>query len=165
MEEIFEPIKNYDGKYEISNTGLVKRLKRRKNGGQLIKEYILKTRINNCGYKEVRLFNGKSKTTFVHILIAQAFIPNPSNKCCVNHEDGNKRNNNISNLSWVSHSENMQHAWTTGLINKAKSVIDKCTGQIFKSARIASEHYKIKHNTLRGYLNGQINNPTCLEYQ
>ena len=65
------------------------------------------------GYIRVYI-NGKPR--LLHRLIAEAFIPNPDNKPEVNHIDGNKHNNDISNLEWCTHHENMSHAWNTGLI-------------------------------------------------
>ena len=64
---------------------------------------------------------GKVKTITVHRLVAQAFIPNPDSKPEVNHIDGDKKNNNMSNLEWCTSSENVQHAVDTGLINNKGS--------------------------------------------
>lgn len=66
------------------------------------------------GYLTVRI----KKTLTVHRIIAEAFIENPQGKKCVNHRDGQKRNNNISNLEWNTHSENNSHAIQTGLKKK-----------------------------------------------
>ena len=53
-----------------------------------------------------------------HRLVAQLFIPNINGKPCINHIDGNKKNNHVNNLEWCSHKENTRHAITTGLIDK-----------------------------------------------
>jgi hypothetical protein len=73
----------------------------------------LKPGVSKLGYKLVCLGRNNPKT--LHRLLAKTFIPNPENKPCVNHIDGNKLNNNLSNLEWVSYSENNKHAFKTGL--------------------------------------------------
>ena len=81
------------------------------------------------GYLKVRLWDGvRYHNRFVHRLVAQVFVPNPMNKPQVNHKDGNKKNNNIDNLEWVTQSENMRHCfdvlghkaghWNKGRIGK-----------------------------------------------
>ena len=78
--------------------------------------------IDRCGYKEVLLSeNGRTNNARVHRLIAETFIPNPDNLRDVNHKDGNKLNNDISNLEWVSHSENVKHSYNNGLQNKVRN--------------------------------------------
>lgn len=68
------------------------------------------------GYKFFSLRLGKRlKTTTIHRLVAQAYIPNPENKPCVNHLDGVKDNNVVSNLEWCTPKENSQHAYSTGI--------------------------------------------------
>ena len=96
--------------YEVSNTGEV-RHKEKKN--------ILKLRTSIWGYKRARLsFSGLNggRLYAVHRLVANAFIPNPLNLPQVNHKDGNKSNNNVDNLEWVSPKENTHHAVITGLL-------------------------------------------------
>jgi len=77
-----------------------------------IPDRILRTRPNHKGYETVQI---GGKTKLIHRLVAEAFIPNPENLPEINHIDGNKRNNAVSNLEWVSHLENIRHAWDTGL--------------------------------------------------
>lgn len=96
--------------YEISNTGDVRHKEKKK---------ILKQRISKWGYARARLsVSGISggKLYAVHRLVANAFIPNPLNLPQVNHKDGNKLNNNVNNLEWVTAKDNTQHALRTGLL-------------------------------------------------
>ena len=78
----------------------------------------LTQRNSEWGYPTVHLAYGNNKgNAVVHRLVAQTFIPNPDNKPCVNHKDGNKENNHVSNLEWVTHKENTAHAIATGLFD------------------------------------------------
>ncbi len=73
---------------------------------------------SNGKYNYQRLTVGKrgeQSTQYIHRLVAECFIPNPDNKPCVNHIDGNKLNNDVSNLEWCTISENHIHAMATGL--------------------------------------------------
>lgn len=76
---------------------------------------------NDKGYLVMQLWSGNKPTGIsVHRLVALAFVENPENKPEVNHEDGNKLNNNDWNLSWMTRTEQMRHAIRTGLYNKKK---------------------------------------------
>lgn len=113
-KEIWKDIAGYEGLYQINNYGDVKSL----NYGNTKKEKILKPH-NNDGYYDVTLYkHGKHKQYKIHRLVAQNFIPNPKNKPQVNHKDGNKINNNVNNLEWVTNSENIKHAFKTNLHKK-----------------------------------------------
>ena len=112
MEEIWKPIKGYEGLYEVSNLGRVKSLKRWHHP----RENILKNKFTTDGYYETALLkNGKYKYIRTHRIVAQTFIPNEMNKKEVNHKDGNKLNNCVDNLEWVTSSENQKHAYNLGL--------------------------------------------------
>lgn len=106
-------IPGYEGLYKVSTHGNIKSLPR--NGTtKTPRVLLLKTTQNNR--KEVGLNKNNIKTShLVHRLVAKTFIPNPTNKPCINHKDGNPQNNNLSNLEWCTYSENMSHAFRTGL--------------------------------------------------
>ena len=101
----YKPIVEYNNVYSVSSDGYVHNTRKQ-----------LKTFIINSGYEAIILHNGSKRVHhLVHRLVAQHFIPNPHNKREVNHIDGNKLNNNVCNLQWVTSSENKQHAKETGL--------------------------------------------------
>lgn len=78
------------------------------------------------GYLVTDLYQGgKRRTVRVHRLVAEAFIPNPECKPEVNHKDGNKRNNNVSNLEYVTKKENCHHAWSNGLVQPSYGMLGK----------------------------------------
>jgi hypothetical protein len=114
--EIWKDIDGYENLYQISNLGRIKSLSHINNLGKLRPECILGNRLSDRGYHTAVLYdNGKPKSFRVHRLVAFAFIPNPDNKPHVNHIDGVKSNNLISNLEWVTISENQKHAFNIGL--------------------------------------------------
>ena len=89
LSEEWKEIKDYEN-YEISNLGRVRR-----NGK------ILKPRKNAGGYFQVNLYkNGIVKQSYIHRLVAYAFLPNPQNLPQINHKDENKSNNTVDNLEW-----------------------------------------------------------------
>lgn len=126
QEEIWKDVVGYEGLYKVSNYGNVKSIDRyipgRIKGYKTIKNsYILKPGVNTSGYLHVALYKNNIKSYYkVHRLVAIAFIENIENKSDVNHKDGNKFNNNIINLEWNTHLENMQHAKKNGLVRKKK---------------------------------------------
>lgn len=124
--EIWKDIPNYEGFYQISNFGRVKRLQRAisccYNSTKIIKEIILRQELTKKGYLRVSLFkNGLKQKKFTHNLVLLSFIGFEKNKT-TNHKNGIKFDNNIQNLEWVTQSENCKHAYRIGLskIKKGK---------------------------------------------
>jgi hypothetical protein len=129
--------------------------------GDIINKYNkkLKSRVSNSGYLFYNLKdNKKQRGLFLHRCLAVAFIENTNNKEQVNHIDGNKLNNSLCNLEWATRSENVKHAYDSGLKkyrplhykgklglehNRSKKVICIETGEIFGSMSEASRKLKI----------------------
>ena len=106
MKEEFKDIPGFPN-YEVSNTGIVRNKKRNK-----IKE----PGIDKKGYYKVDLYkNSKRTTKKIHRLVADAFLPKDPQRKDINHKDGNKANNKVSNLERCTKSENMKHAYKIGL--------------------------------------------------
>ena len=115
MQEIWKDIPNFEGLYKISNIGNI--ASNIKISG---KSKILKQSRSSTGYFHVQLYkDGKAYTCNVHRLVASAFIPSIEGKPQINHKDGNKANNSVDNLEWVSASENQIHSINNGLRSKS----------------------------------------------
>lgn len=107
----WQPTFIYGHKYEIGEDGKVRSIHGRWGVGK-----VLKTRINRHGYEQINLWDvDKMKTVTLHRLVATAFLGNPDNLPQINHKDGNKENNHVGNLEWISQAGNQQHARRTGL--------------------------------------------------
>lgn len=185
MQEIFKDIVGYTGLYQVSNFGRIKSLQRlvKHNYGGLktLKERFLSISTDSCGYCIVILCKNGNKETFkTHRLVAEHFIEPIKDKTHVNHIDGNKSNNLVSNLEWCNRSENVNHAIKIGLLthkkgkehcnygadNKlSKKVIDTKTGVIFNTIREASETTKYTQKYLGSMLrNERVNKTTLIFY-
>jgi len=117
MNEIWKDIAGYEGLYQVSNLGRIKSLPR---NGTINLERFIKPRVDS-GYERVWLSkNNKTKPLKISRLVAMAFISNTYNKPEVNHIDGNKLNNCVVNLEWVTKSENIKHAFYSGLAKPTK---------------------------------------------
>lgn len=121
--EKWEPVKNYNKYYEVSDSGKVRSITRSVpvnsiQGSKIVQGRVLKAGLSSNGYVSVTLSKfGKFKYPSVHRLVAEAFIPNPKNLPQVNHKDGDKTNNNAWNLEWVDEIGNMKHASDLGLVD------------------------------------------------
>jgi hypothetical protein len=127
--EIWKDVEGFEGRYMVSNHGNVKSLRYYGHN----REHNLKLTQHHTGYLMVQLNKHPSQSFLVHILVAKAFIPQTEGKTCVNHKDGNKTNNKVENLEWVTYAENTQHAIRTGLVNPHNA-----------SKRIGKDHYSSK---------------------
>lgn len=110
--ENWKPIAGFEGLFEVSDQGRVRSVDKYDRRGHLHKSRILRQQKSKTGYQLVTLtVNGKGNTKSVHRLVADAFLPNQDNKPEVNHLDGDKSNNCVSNLEWVTKSENGLHSF------------------------------------------------------
>lgn len=119
-KEIWKDIKNYKGYYQVSNFGNIRSVRRTIkhpwNKFRIRNGKVLKPSINYDGYKHVVLSKDSIRKSFdVHRLVAETFIDKTD--VIVNHKDGNKLNNNVENLEWMSHQSNMTHAKENGLLS------------------------------------------------
>jgi hypothetical protein len=119
---MWKSIDGYEGLYEVSNLGEVRRI-----GGE-----ILKPQKESHGYSSISLSkHGIRINKKIHRLVAKAFVENPRNLNVTNHIDGNKKNNLSSNLEWTTSKENNQHSWSIGLnhnTEKQRESARQCIG-------------------------------------
>lgn len=132
IEEIWCPIKGYEGLYEVSDKGRVRSLK-------FGKERILKPGRMTKGYLTVGLCkNGEQKMYLVHRLVAKTFIPNPDNLPQVNHKDENKENNSVQNLEWCTDKYNTNYGTRTQRASKPILQYTK-SGELVREWKSASD--------------------------
>lgn len=170
--EVWKDINNFEGIYQISNKGNVRSLERyvyckSKNKPNLIKECILKQRLDKYGYFIVNLKkNQKSHIRKTHRLVAEAFIENIQNLETVNHINGIKTDNRVENLEWLSFGDNARHR-TKNLLVKPKlkkceiiDIIQNCKpakNQVNKELSISSYaiKYSVDKRTISDILKGK----------
>ena len=120
--------------YEVSTYGNIR---------NKITQKILKGRLTKSGYLQVSLKideTNKFSNRYIHRLVAIYWIDNPKNKREVNHKDGNKENNNINNLEWVTSSENQKHRHSIG-INKTSN---RRVGKFTKDGELVAQYNSIQ---------------------
>lgn len=149
MKEVWKDIEGFEGYYQVSNLGRVKSLERIRiaNNGKSetaqfpVKEKILAISKQTQGYSQASLCkDGTQKSYRLNRLVANAFIPNPDNKPEVNHIDGNKDNNCVDNLEWVTSVENIRHSWVNGLRKPRKKPVQ----QLDDNGNVVAEYESIK---------------------
>lgn len=149
MKEVWKDVKGYEGVYQVSNYGRVRKIT------------ILK-QCNKKGYRKISLHKqGTIKTFAVHRLVAEAFIPNPDNKLEVNHINAIKDDNNVNNLEWVTREENMKHAVNKGLLkpdtnhNGLAIPVLMDDEIVFDSIRKCAEYVGVDKSEIRKALKGK----------
>lgn len=173
-DEIWRDIPGYEGLYQVSNLGLVKRSQCTKphmrKGVTIFRTYPERYKspsTQDDGYLFVGLADtsGKLKTHLVHRLVAEAFIPNPENKLRVNHIDGNKLNNSVQNLEWATQLENVRHAHRLGLAHSDPSkaheaakieIVCSDTGERFSSLSEFERRYGLYQGRVHHSLKSQF---------
>jgi hypothetical protein len=163
--EIWGKIPNYPN-YSVSTCGRI----RNDNSG-----IFLRLNLTKKGYYHTTLYdsNSKSRTFKVHRIVASVHIPNTLNKPQINHIDGNKINNNISNLEWCTHSENQIHAYKNklnvpkrgsenrhfgkyrGSSIRAKLILSTQTGIYYDCAKDAADSINMNYSTFKSMLNAK----------
>lgn len=169
--EKWKPVPGYEGIYEASNLGNVRTAKNKKtyterHGERKWKQRVLKTRGSNpkTGYRVSLWKNGKCKDWLIARVVAMTWVEGYSPELTVNHIDGNRFNNNVSNLEWVTLCENIQHGFETGLYKSIQLPVKLEDGEaekVFESFSSASRFLgrspQYVSDTLRG---GEMANVT-----
>ena len=163
--EEWRDIPGYEGFYQVSNLGRVKRIKA---GHGTKSGTVLKTVTDSNGYILVGLCkNAKQQLYLAHRLVAQAFIPNSKNKPEIDHIDGNRQNNYVNNLRWVTHKENINNPYTIKKIGRAhigkygilhpktKPIVCIDTGRLFSGIYEATRELKINKSSISSALTGR----------
>ena len=160
MEEIWRDIPTYEGYYQASNFGRIKSLLFQSNiyNKKYQREKILKPKQTKDGCLRVELWkDGEHRTWLTYRLVALAFLGVPEDKTMtINHKDGNRLNNHISNLEWCTRRENIQHGFRTGLYKYQKPILltDKESNVIYEFISMTKASEYIGHN--HGYISSKV---------
>lgn len=159
--EIWKPVKDYEGFYEVSNIGNVRSIPRviiSKNGvKKVFKEYILKTpQEDRNGYLKIVLNRTGYKNKWVHRLVAESFLEPVKGMNFVNHLDSNRKNNHVSNLEWTTMVENNWHSPSTKLSKHDVHFIRDCADSNQFSIKELSDIFPIKESHIRQIVNGKV---------
>lgn len=145
--EMWKCVPGYNGFYEVSSMGRVRKVVDLEKEGDDRYEYLRisqsKSDTTHCNSSKYCYVNFGGKTFGIHRLVAEVFLPNPNNKRVVNHIDGNKGNNMLSNLEWATQAENGEHAVSLGIHSASKIVRCIDDGLLFSSFLSASAYYMI----------------------
>ena len=165
MEEIWKDIPGYEGLYQASNFGNIKRICYTNQFSSFSKEKILKQHYNEQGYLKIKLTKkGKPKTYRVHRLIAQTFIPNPYGLKEINHIDSRRDNNCVNNLEWCDRKSNILHSVNKNRMHvKPVRMIDN--NVCFKSIKEASNVTGICYNSIESCCRGLLKTAGKLKWE
>lgn len=158
--EEWKDIKGYEDKYQVSNRGQIRNIGYVDSLGRYQRPKVLKQGVKDNGYRHIMIMS-KSKAMYIHRLVLEYFGENPKNLPCVNHIDGNKSNNHISNLEWISYSDNQMHS-KRNLGNYPHPVLDTQTGVYYSNICECYEFSSINlsYGSLKSMLNGRRKNYT-----
>ena len=167
--ENWKDIQGYEGLYQISDKGTVKGLERvlkyNATKTKIWKEKTIKTIVDHLGYCRVSLCkNGTVKPFKIHRLVATAFL---SGEGHVNHIDGNKLNNNVSNLEFCTPKENNWHSFVSGLRPKKyhRTIICNETNETFKNQSALARHVGLSQPMVSAHLRGVTKHIKKLTYK
>lgn len=163
---MWKDINGYEGLYQISDSGDVKSIYHQGQDGRIVQERLLKPCPVGKGYLSVCLRkNGKTKREYIHRLVGENFVDNPDKFPVINHIDGDKHNNQFSNLEWVTYSDNNQHAYNTGLKAKGENFYNaklnrRCVDEIRRNGKYTTfqeiaDKYGVSKATIRDVLTGK----------